>query len=208
MYKDTKTVILSPSANKAILEFNTYNMLKNNGFDCQFIVSDLCGKSFYQTQNSNENPNFIFIKENLNAKNINLSNKVDIIIDLKGAIWYSLNAKPKVTRCKQFLEILEVYAKNMKNDNSLLIVDAYEINNKTYMFKNFLKYRLGIQEKKSLKVQHEEKSTFYYINNFLNKKKITNLFIENKKDINSTIHIAYIQKDNLLKIIEKIKNNA
>lgn len=206
MSLDREVIVLSPSANNANKEFYTYETLKNEGYDCTFIVSDLCGKFHYADKE--DTGSFVFIHEDLDAKEINLSDKANIIIDLKGAIWYALQINNKKLRFERFIALLKTYVQNLAEDDSLLFLDTYELNNRLYTTRNIWRYVIRRGKSKIKKKLHEEQSTMYLVKKILGEKNVENLFVESTVDHDKLIHTAHINKRDLKKTINALENNV
>lgn len=206
MSKDREVIVLSPSANKGKYEYEAYSTFCKEGQDCVFIVSDIVGKSQGFYKNYEGLDKFNYIAADIDAKDIRLSEKADVIVDFKGAIWYSLNNKPTFSRYERFIEILKAYADNMKNDDSVLIVDAYKMNSHLHTVKNFFTYVIMRGNIKKTSKQHEELSTSYYIKKFLKRRRIGNLFSESISQ-NKELYSSFIRKKDLLVLIDKLEKN-
>lgn len=204
MNKNDKTLILSPSANEGIVEKLTQERLRKDGYDCTFIISDLIGQSLYSE--CKDDDNIKYIHRDQDAKELKLSDKVDIIVDIKGATWHSLANKPRRTRVKRFIKLMKCYEENLANDDSILFLESYTINDRWYSIKNTWRYKFNAATPYKNDKYHEEQSTMFYVHKLLKKRNIENLFIESVVE-NNLIHTAHISKRNLVKTINALENS-
>lgn len=127
--KKDSIVFLSPSANLGKYELDAFHELsKQRRYQKRlcFILGDLCGKYLYE---NNEticlNSNYLqYEKTGKDAKAWEYDGCVDVILDHKGALWYSGDQWTRRAQRQSVIELLEVYASYLKEDGVLLF-DAY-----------------------------------------------------------------------------------
>lgn len=214
--KDMERVtFISVSANKGSYEEDAFRELsKKYKGKLNFVLSDLGGAEFYKDKEElHMNSNWLlYEKADMPAENLTYQHEIDIILDNKGAVWAKLNRGDIFQRKRRAICLLEKYIEYLRNDESILLIDCYEVK-RMQLFKalcNPLKYKLlhgRIMEKRF--IDYEEKSTYYYLKKaFKNDKLLTECFdlLEpvpikiGKQDM----RLAKISRKNLVRLVNNI----
>lgn len=202
--------IRSVAANKGRYEKEVFNYLKSEQLNIEFLLSDLEAEEFDDKEDDMEG--FKYIPSNMDAKNID--GQVDIILDIKGALWYANNitlTKRALEKKKELIELLNAYYRSLKNNDSLLVYDMTK--NKNFISHIFNVYRIK-KGKALLKVSFfGEDSTYKKFNSILKIIKADNLVHKIEINLTDTGHklceymnLAYITKKELGEIIRRLND--
>lgn len=138
-------ILISPSGNKGKYEKDLASKFPQS----KFVVTDYeIPFNHEQSQNNfmylNTENNALDIKEYLSEIGID---KVDVIWDIKGALWYSAN--PKVDK-NMLMNLLKAYYSVLSNNGSI-VIDAYDYNPNKFPINDL---------KRALRIGYLEASTF------------------------------------------------
>ena len=168
IFKDKDRItFISPSANQGRYEEDAFLALsakyKNK---LNFVLSDLCGDEIYiDKEELKDYSNWLlYLKGKQDAEKLEFCEEVDVILDNKGAIWAKLNRGFLFNRKKNTISLLRKYAQYLRDDNSVLLIDCYEVKKFHYLMscRNFVKYNLFHGKIINKKFRDfEEKSTYY-----------------------------------------------
>lgn len=151
-------VILSPSSNAAVYEKKMFLHICND-HKITFICSDYARVDSPETALNVGDSSFTYFPE-INALDINalIDSKVDIIFDMKGALWH--------LRSRRKLDLITKYSE-MLNDQGFLIIDNNKENNIICVFSIFLYWAASIFHIK--KPVRKEKATTKRMNSKVKK---------------------------------------
>lgn len=157
-YKGKKVNILSVAANKGTYEKAMYKNMVRLGSKVRILVTEICNIEHEENQQDGESMYEYASKIDAFECDKFLKNKgldkVDIILDFKGAIWYQLTKKGDIKKLLDtYIEVLE--------DNGAIIID----NGKIPRIKKILYLMRHI----FLGIPGTEQSTHYYINKRMRK---------------------------------------
>lgn len=195
-FDNNEFVFISPSGNKGKYEEKLFEYISNKGIKNKFIVSDKNYIENHEESKSLEKGTYIY-KEKYDAINIKDTLKeegisaVDIVWDLRGLLWYTLD-KPKKNPLTK--DVFEVY-KNVLKDNGFIIVDNIEVTRYKAKLNNFIFSISG------LKFGYEERSTYQFLcelmeNNEGFKNYLNDNFLKHKiySESNSKIGMVILKK--------------
>lgn len=160
------------------------------------------------------NDNYKVISGNKDAKDITLSmidNKpLDLIIDCKGALWYSLSLKHG--GYKKLIKLLDTYY-NLLNENGVLLIDWYD--NKKWRLQNIIYHGIYHGNKKRTNLKYfGEASTKYYYEQLIKEDANIDIWPMNLEKTDNPewpllkyMDVAVISKKEVLKLINYIKAN-
>jgi hypothetical protein len=168
--------IISPASNQGIIEKQIFKYIAESGKKINFICSDICKIEEYEKDEDIKNGKYRYIPLR-NAYNIKNTlkdvsiEKVDVILDLKGALWYTLSLR--FFRFGKFYNLLDKY-NEVLNDKGIIIIDNYK-------YSSLLSFLKEIAKVFNKKIFSEEVPTYTLIKrkSFFNKKimrKIKNKF--------------------------------
>jgi hypothetical protein len=121
-----RLIIASPSANRGVHELSIFDGLRNT-YDVNFIASDLADIPDHVGSVNYESSVFKYVP-NRNALDLaavlseNGVTSVDVIFDMKGALWHSSLHKKLKTK-----DVLDVY-KSVLSENGVIVTDAFKTN--------------------------------------------------------------------------------
>lgn len=206
---------ISVSANKGSYEEDAFRELsKKYKGKLNFVLSDLGGEEFYKDKEElQSNSNWLlYEKTDMPAEDLTYQNEVDIILDNKGAVWAKLNRGDILHRKKRTICLLEKYIEYLRDDESVLLIDCYEVKRLQLFIAlcNPLKYKLfhGRIMKKRF-IDYEEKSTYHYLKKaFKNDELLTECF-EFLEPVpikigKQEMRLAKISRKNLVRLVNNI----
>lgn len=135
MDQDRQYRILSPSANKGWHERDAWRQLMWQGYETVWTISDLCGGDLYALEK--DHASFMHIKKNVQVQDLRLTEKFDLIIDNKGALWHTLR---KWNCRKAVIDLLRKYEELLNEEDSCLLIDGYDHIQISY-WKNLFRFR-------------------------------------------------------------------
>lgn len=200
----------STSANIGLYEQQTYKKLIKTGYQPKFVVSDLLGDELDNTPTSEGG--FTYIKESINANSIS-EKDVDVVLDIKGALWYCIRNEECTSRKERLIDLLNAYKQCLKDDDSVLIFDGYKTHKIKYcvalisnsiplLKKNKLNYFLECSTlDKLLKLFRLINFNDYHILPDDEEKMWTN----EKDKLLKYMYVCYLKKEELSVLIEKIE---
>ena len=118
--------ILSPTSNAGLYEKDAFDTLNNINFVlCDAIMESI---DHVKSETNNNSNTLTVLNENQNAfyliNDMKFKNKFDIILDIKGALWYTLYTHD-VNKRDKLKNLLKSYKYCMKDNNSFLLIDYY-----------------------------------------------------------------------------------
>lgn len=214
MMKDMERITFaSVSANKGSYEEDAFRELsKKYKGKLNFILSDLGGDGFYKDKvEQHLNSNWLlYEKSNMAAEKLTYQHEVDILLDNKGALWTKLNSGCIFRRKRRAINLLEKYIEFLRNDESVLLIDCYEVK-QMQLFRallNPLKYKVfqGRILNKRFK-DYEEKSTYHYIKKAFKNDKAFDKCFELLDPVpikagTQDMRLAKISRKNLIKLVK------
>lgn len=215
IFKDKDRItFISPSANQGRYEEDAFLALSAKYKSrLNFVLSDLCGDEIYEDKEELKDYSnwLLYLKGKQDAEALVYREEVDVILDNKGAIWTKLN-HGLLGRKQSTLSLLRKYAEYLRDDDSVLLIDCYDVNQYHFLkeLRNPIKYKLfrGLIMNKSFS-DFEEKSTYYYLNKRFEQ---TSYFFELLDPMvikagTQSMRLAKISKRNLMEFIESIEKN-
>lgn len=196
-------ILINLSANKGFYERDVFKIHKNI-FNPIYYIGDLYVDYKEITDKINDE-RFYYLERNDATERSIIDVTGDVIIDTKGALWHTIDAASWPVKCIKIKlkKLLTNYYNMMRNDDSVLLIDCYEVNT--------FKYIYHILVKKSRKKYFQEKSTYTYLRYFFGNRRV-NKYIE-KLNIRSCNEMhplgklydtAIIDRKNLKYLIDEI----
>lgn len=200
------------AANSGLYEADAF---KESDKEPVYYLSDIHGSNL-KDEIAIAGDNFNYISGNVKAQDVTLKmigNKpLDVIMDIKGALWYALNIKEGTY--EDLVEILTTYNK-LLSKNGYLLIDWYDF--KDFKWKNVVfHFKNSLNKKRNLKY-FGELSTKYYINALLANlseehlnNDIRKLNVDSKevgKPLSEIMQVAVIDKKTLQSILNYARAN-
>lgn len=198
-------IFVNLSANAGYYERDAYK-IHYRKYNPTYYIGDIVASKLNVVKSFEQ---FNYIQGNNDAVTMDTSkipNKADIIVDCKGALWHTL--VDRKSGKKQLISLLENYC-DLMNDTGVLLIDFYEIEIIKFIFQK-IQWKFKGNNKKITSIDcFGELSTYHYLTNLCGKKGIDKL-LNTKKEITayplaSIMDTAYISKNDLEKLIEKIE---
>lgn len=188
------------SANMGKYEKDAYIAIKKLGYNPVFYIGD-CSKVDHESSFES----FYYLDEAQNAIDVTLPNneKMNVILDIKGALWHSINDinKLKDDEITHPYELLKQYYGLLSNNDSYFVIDRYRI--------GFLQFVSNLLKKP---FSFAESSSYSYFNYILRKNKIKKLgtkinpvSINKKKKFSKKFKLHYYNKKDLEILLKKLE---